>query len=131
MREPFNVTVTDHLTRHHGGKEIWREEEVAILHRLYPQADRLEVLKALPMRTWESIVQQATLRHIKRHTIRDTSGIHEALTYTDAVYLRETLHKDPRYAPWDAYKWVQKWIARLPRVQDTERVQEETLVNML
>jgi len=102
LNEPFEYSLECHLFRHRGrGKVAWTEEEMGTLRRLYAKADRLDILKALPTRTWESCVQQAMRMNLTGHTRRrNTSGIHEGLSWQDAELMRK-LGMNPAVAPWE------------------------------
>ncbi len=84
LRPPFNYSLNGFLFRSHGSRPAWTEEEKETIKQLYPRADRLDVLKALPRRNWESIVQQAVC---PRLTWKNTSGIHESLSFSDQVLM--------------------------------------------
>lgn len=47
-------------------REIWSDEEKAILKKLYPTASNEEILKALPGRSWESIGMRASRTKLSR-----------------------------------------------------------------
>ncbi|HYB01142.1 MAG TPA: hypothetical protein VED37_13070 [Ktedonobacteraceae bacterium] len=56
---------------------------------LYPQADRLAILQALPTRSWQSIIAWANDMGLKRYTQLNTSGIHDILLcWKDAQLLQ-------------------------------------------
>ena len=53
---PFYRILTGFLYRKHGSRAPWTPDETAALHTgSTPTADRLDVMKALPMRSWESL----------------------------------------------------------------------------
>jgi hypothetical protein len=85
LRPPFAYSLYGYLYRSHGSKSAWSEEEIATLTRLYPKSDRVEVLAALPERTWESIVKQACIMRppLQRSTRHNSSTMFEGLTYSD------------------------------------------------
>ena len=72
-------------------EEEWTEEENDILTHAYPHADRLEVLKALPERSWESIIKQASFKGIARYTRLNTSGIADTAAYACREYYKVEL----------------------------------------
>lgn len=77
------------LIRRHGSRPAWTEEEIETLKQFYPRADRLDVLKALPRRNWEAIVQQAIILKCRRSSWKNTSGIPESLCNLDAVLMNQ------------------------------------------
>ncbi|HYL42858.1 MAG TPA: recombinase family protein [Ktedonobacteraceae bacterium] len=83
LRPPFNYSLYGYMYRVHGTRPAWTEEEIETLTRLYPHADRVEVLQALPSRSWENIIKQACAMRLKRYTSRNTSDMHTGLTYSD------------------------------------------------
>jgi hypothetical protein len=50
--------------------KLWTKEELSILKALYPKASREELLKALPERTWNSIVLKARELELRREDPR-------------------------------------------------------------
>jgi len=99
LRPPFAYSLECRIYRHRGSKPPWTDMETATLKRLYPTSDRLDILQALPRRTWESIVQQCGLMKLRRNTTLNTSGIHEALTWRDAQLMREK-NMNTAVTPW-------------------------------
>lgn len=87
--KPFYRILTGFLYRKHGSRAPWTPDETAALYRLYPTADRLDVMKALPMRSWESIVQQANIASLPRSTRLNTAGIPEHLSYADVLVMQQ------------------------------------------
>ncbi|MGH2496725.1 MAG: recombinase family protein [Ktedonobacteraceae bacterium] len=88
LKDPIACTMTGHLYRHDGSKAAWTDEEKAIMHKLYPQADRLAILQVLPNRTWLSIQQKGVLLGIPRTTRLNTSDIDETMSYADVLYMQ-------------------------------------------
>jgi len=86
---PFYRLLTGFLYRSHGSRAPWTPEEMDALRRLYPTADRLDVLKAIPMRSWEAIVQQANIASLPRSTRLNTAGIPEHLSYADVLLMQQ------------------------------------------
>lgn len=86
---PFYRLLTGFLYRAHGSRAPWMPEETDALHRLYPTADRLDVMKALPLRSWESIIQQANIAGLPRSTRLNTACIPEHLAYADVLLMRQ------------------------------------------
>ncbi|MEO8970067.1 MAG: recombinase family protein [Ktedonobacteraceae bacterium] len=86
---PFYRVLTGFLYRKHGSRAPWTLDETAALHRLYPSTDRLDVMKALPMRSWESIVQQANIADLPRTTRLNTANNPEQLAYADMLIMQQ------------------------------------------
>lgn len=86
---PFYRILTGFLYRKHGSRAPWTPEETDTLHRLYPTADRLDVMKALPMRSWESIIQQANIAGLPRSTRLNTARIPQYLSYADVLLMQQ------------------------------------------
>lgn len=87
FKAPFSTVMTGHLWRRKGSKPGWSTEENTALKALYPHADRAVVLEAIPMRTWESIMQQATILSATRVTRLNTSTLNDGMTVADDRYL--------------------------------------------
>jgi DNA invertase Pin-like site-specific DNA recombinase len=85
---PFYRLLTGFLYRQHGSRAPWAPEETDALRRLYLSADRLDVLKAIPMRSWEAIVQQASIASLPRSTRLNTAGVPEHLSYADVLLMQ-------------------------------------------
>ncbi|MFL5692203.1 MAG: recombinase family protein [Ktedonobacteraceae bacterium] len=83
LRDPLSCTLVGHFHRARGSKPPWSDEENEKLAALYPQADRKDVLVALPTRTWEAIVQQAGIKGVKRYARLNTSNMPESMTHAD------------------------------------------------
>jgi Resolvase, N terminal domain len=101
LNEPFSYSLECHLFRPRGAKTPWSPEEIAALKRLYPTGDRLDILKAFPKRTWESVKEQATgmeLMRLRKRTWNAT-GIHHELSWQDAQLMIH-LGMNPAIAPW-------------------------------
>jgi DNA invertase Pin-like site-specific DNA recombinase len=77
--------------RKHGTNKEWTTEENDILRNLYPTSDRLDVLKALPRRNWDSITTQARNEELKltRTTFLNTSDFPTDMSYADRAMLRQ------------------------------------------
>jgi len=108
LHAPFQGTLTEHILRKKGGRHAWTPDELATLQRLYMHHDRLEILRALPMRSWKACLEIATTYEWKRATRRNSSGIHESLTYRDAQLMRQ-LGYPTDTAPWDFEEAAEKW----------------------
>ena len=97
-QEPLDCTITGYLYRAKGSRPYWTPEEDEILRTLYPQADRADILRALPNRAWVPIVQHAKFKGLRRHTERDTSGINELWTVRDIELVnRVGIGQEPVY----------------------------------
>jgi len=87
---PFQQVDTCYIYRSEGGHQRWSEQEKADLARLYPYADKLELLERFPTRTWSSIANCTHMLGLRRYTERDTSGIvNSALSLKDWRLLQE------------------------------------------
>ncbi len=103
----LECSVTGYMYRRTGEQgDKWSEDERKMLEELYPHADRADILRRLPNRTWASILGRATFWRISRFTRLNTSNMHESLAWQDAEIL-EKLHLDTikRLANGDVY-WL-------------------------
>lgn len=82
-KPPIQCTLTGYVMRNNCGQHAWTDEENRIIDNRYFTADRLDILKALPNRTWLSICQQANGMGIQRATRENTSQIPLKRTYAD------------------------------------------------
>jgi len=71
---PFPQVDVCYFYREKGGKVGWSEEDELDLARLYPTADRLELLQRFRQRTWLSMTDHAISKGIERHTRRNSAG---------------------------------------------------------
>jgi DNA invertase Pin-like site-specific DNA recombinase len=95
LREPLGCTLVGYIYKHRGGKETWTDEESATIIQMYPQADRIDILKALPRRTWDCCARQAQLLGVKREKRVNTALCPYDLTYADITLMQEVgLGKD-------------------------------------
>lgn len=99
LREPLDCTLIGHVYRARGSKPPWSDDENGKLRELYPQADRKDVLTALPTRTWEAIIQQAGILGIKRTTRLNTSGMPDNMTCADIALCEELDRPWPWQSP--------------------------------
>jgi len=74
---PFAQKDICYFYREDGGRQPWSEQDMADLTALYPYADRLEIMRRFPTRSWISIMAQATSdeMRLKRLTTLNTFGI--------------------------------------------------------
>ena len=86
----IRATLVGYMYRAKGSQSAWSDEEVEILRSYYPQADRIDILKALPDRTWAAIIQQANDMGMKRLHRLNTSDLAYTITYSDAAIMQET-----------------------------------------
>jgi hypothetical protein len=89
LKAPINGYVVGHMYRQHGAMLQWTDEETDVIRQLYPHADRVDILKALPDRSWDSIIKQANHKGIERYTRLNTSGIADNITYADYSYAQQ------------------------------------------
>lgn len=94
---PIACTLTGYLWRSYGDKRAWVDEEVTILKQLYPLADRLDILKALPKRTWRNIKCYGYKKGIQRLTRLDTSDFYNDCTYEDWQVIQSVQATHPRF----------------------------------
>ena len=94
LKEPLGCTLTGHIFRSRGKRPLaWNKDEEEVLCRMYQHSNRLEILQALPGRSWVSVENHASEMHLKgvmhleRHKRDTTSAVHEALTYDDYVLM--------------------------------------------
>jgi DNA invertase Pin-like site-specific DNA recombinase len=59
LKPPVEGRLVGYIYRKHGIRTAWTDAENSILREMYSHAGRVEILKALPERNWNSIVQQA------------------------------------------------------------------------
>jgi len=88
-KEPLSCSIVGYMRRARGRQQAWSQEEDGILQAMYPTEDRANILKALPDRSWEGIVQHALIIGVKRRTFANSSGFHEALTWSDACLIND------------------------------------------
>jgi len=118
---PFYRILTGFLYRKHGSRAPWTPEETDTLHRLYPTADRLDVLKALPMRSWESIMQQANIAGLPRSTRLNTARIPEQLAYADVLLMQqEEINQDGTSQSDTAYHVAGVWRSQEIPTEDNQ-----------
>jgi hypothetical protein len=85
----IKATLVGYMYRAKGSQSVWSDEEVELLRSYYPQADRIDILRALPDRTWAAIIQQANGMGLKRLHRLNTSDIAYTISYSDAVIMDE------------------------------------------
>lgn len=83
------------LYRKFGGSKDWTEEELTLLEELYPCAPKMEVLKALPRRTWRTISVIAHTKGIRRNRRMHESSEEDrcygdGLCYDDIQFLKSS-----------------------------------------
>ncbi len=87
---PFQQTDRAYIYRPDGSHQQWSDQEKADLARLYPHADKLELLQHFPTRTWLSISYCTQKLGLRRYTERDTSGmVSNTLSLRDWQLLQE------------------------------------------
>ncbi|MGI9061218.1 MAG: hypothetical protein ACR2H5_21865 [Ktedonobacteraceae bacterium] len=72
--------------------EGWSKEEDDIIGSLWPKTSHLEVMRALPYRSWMNIVQRAAFLRVKREVRygrRKVNTYDEGMTYSDLVAAME------------------------------------------
>ncbi len=117
LRAPISRTFTGYLYKPNGARAYWTPEEAATFARLYPHADRKELLETLPTRSWDSMIQQAMRTGVKRLTRANSIGIDASLSLTDATLMQELgMNTQEKQVVWDAspIEELQNiWVARL------------------
>lgn len=125
--KPFNRILTGFLYRKHGSRAPWTPDETAALYQLYPSTDRLGVMKALPMRSWESIVQQANIASLTRTTRLNTTNIPEYLAFADMLLMqREKINHDGTPRSGATYHTAGVWRSQEIHTEDN---QDTTSIN--
>src|SRR5438874_1791209 len=66
----------------------WTDGELTLIAELYPTTPQLEMLKAMPIRTWNTIYQRAYKMGIKRQ-VKLTEMVDRKLTWNDLQFLEE------------------------------------------
>lgn len=98
---PFAQVDICYFYREKGGKTGWSEEEKRDLARLYPDADRRELLERFPTKTWTCIMDRAKSTGIERNTRLNSSGIIDpALSLADWQLLQKYGWKREKGAHW-------------------------------
>jgi DNA invertase Pin-like site-specific DNA recombinase len=98
---PFAQKDVCYFCREDGGRTGWSKEDERDLRRLYPNSDRLDIMKRFPTKTWRCIVQYAANRHIGRNTNRNSSGIHDPIhSLADWELMQKYGWKRERAAHW-------------------------------
>src|SRR5437660_11056883 len=82
LKPPVEGRLIGYLYRKHGTRIEWTDEENTILRQMYSYAGRVEILKALSMRNWVSIVQQAHTLGLSRPKM-DTEQMPDRLAWAD------------------------------------------------
>jgi len=76
------------IFRRRGGRREWTDEERALLHEQYAEAEREVLLKALPEKSWSAIKKEAERLGIKRKSQRSIV-LSECLTWNDWQFMQE------------------------------------------
>jgi len=98
---PFAQKDVCYFYREDGGRTGWSEEDERDLARLYPTADRVDILKRFPKKTWRCIIRHATKRHMQRNTSQNSSGITDnLLALVDWEVLQQYGWKREKAAHW-------------------------------
>jgi hypothetical protein len=74
--------------RHISGSKDWSKEELTSIAALYPQTPQLDILKAMPNRTWSTIQQRAFLIGVRR-TVKLKEKVDSGLTWSDIAFLEK------------------------------------------
>lgn len=101
LRAPISRTLTGYLFRNKGTKKDWTPEENAILTRLYPQADRRDLLEALPMRSWSSIMHRSDIEGVQRAVHLNSANIPDSLSFEDFTLMQEIGMSSEKQVVWN------------------------------
>ena len=95
-----------------GKSESWTEEENAILHRLYPCADRETILTALPAHSWSAISNQVHDLQIGRAYQLNNSQLHRLVSVNDAAFMAQVgiVLENPYQRAW--------WIIAVQQIEE-------------
>ncbi len=74
--------------RDSSGSKDWTEQELLLIAELYPATPQLEMLEAMPARTWNTIYQRAYKMRIKRQ-VKLPETVDRGLTWQDLLFLKE------------------------------------------
>jgi DNA invertase Pin-like site-specific DNA recombinase len=99
LKEPVKGRLIGYLHRMHASSVSWTDEEIKRISSQYPAADRAEILRALPMRSWHAIREQARINGVVRQTRMNTSQIPERLSYADVEILERLQLRHHEGAP--------------------------------
>lgn len=88
-----------------GGKgEDWTEEEKNLLREMYPGADRMRILMALPNRSWSAIYYQAMELGLTRAHQRNNAHVSSLVSLEDATFMAQMGivydQQNPRQRAW-------------------------------
>ncbi len=82
------------------GRSKFTGEELEVIKRLYPHADRLDMLKALPDKSWHAIKRLAQSRGLQRVDRMNSAPFHEELSYADFLVMQE-VELERNYTLWN------------------------------
>ncbi len=87
--EPYNEVDTGYIWNSRGDRDRWTEGDEATLKKMYPTADRADILQSLPSRSWTMIRNHAQGMELQRdkHNL-NTSPLHPALSIEDDELLK-------------------------------------------
>ncbi len=85
----FDFSMTGYLYLDNIFRADFTPDEENTIARLYSHADRLDILKALPDKTWFAIRRYAQRKGLRRVDYVNTSGIHEEISYNDFLVMQE------------------------------------------
>lgn len=102
---PFHQVDIGYIYLPNGVHEPWSKQEEQDLAKLYPHADRAEILQRFPTRSWEGICSRAYTCRLKRHAYRNTSEVPVNLSLRDCEVL-ELLGVEPHQTYIYEIMWV-------------------------
>jgi Resolvase, N terminal domain len=93
-RAPFAQTDVCYIYRTEAGRQHWTDTDEQVLQTLYPEADRAEIMQAMPKRSWQSIKAHASVLGIERRTHVNALGNHrDHMSLLDVQMMREHAHE--------------------------------------
>ena len=87
LKEPVKGQLVGYLYRTHATSVPLLDAERQIIRDLYAHADRADILQALPMRSWQTVREQASIMSIERKSRVNTSHIPDRVTWADVAML--------------------------------------------
>lgn len=89
LKEPLAGVITGHFYMDTIFRTEFTADELATIKRLYSHADRLDILKTMPTKSWLAIRQLAQRKGWQRVIRPNSSDFHEEISYADALVMAE------------------------------------------
>jgi hypothetical protein len=102
---PFAGKDVGYIPLQNSAHENWTEAEKALLAELYPNSDRLLLLRAFPARTWNAISNYANSLGMTRGTRLDTSDLDPMVSLRDKE-VQELIGIRPH----ESYAFAELWV---------------------